>query len=115
MFRVHQPLVRVEHSSTHESIDWNKVWGRTMVKVREDRTKATDKDRSAIYSLALRVQLPYAPYYQVVRDLVKYPKYDAYALWVNPVDGFLAIAPEEHKEPIEKFLILMGHALHVIP
>lgn len=86
-----------------------------MVKVREDRAKATDKERSAIYSMALRVQLPYAPYYQVVRDLLTYPKYDAYALWVNPVDGFLSIAPEEHKEPIEQFLIVTGRLLHILP
>lgn len=97
------------------SVDWKAVWQKATEKLKTDRSKVTDVARAEIYSTAQLAGVPIPFYEEIGRDLHTYPKYDAYAMWVNPEGGFLSFAKPEDKSKIEHFLFAVGQFLDVIP
>jgi len=97
------------------SVDWKAVWQKAMEKLKTDRSKVTDVARAEILSTATMASVPETFRTQIGRDLHIYPKYDAYAMWVNPKGGFLFFATPEEKSKIEHFLFAVGQFLDVIP
>jgi hypothetical protein len=91
-----------------------------MEKLRTDRSKASDEERSKIYSIIMRHKFDYPLYHLMGFDLHVYPKYDAYAMWINPRGGILEtmriknITIVTPKEEIEKGLLEIGRVLGVI-
>lgn len=85
-------------------MDFKKAREEALLRLEEDRHKATFAERAQVHGIVLTYRPPAPIRLQIKHDLRTYPFYDALAMWLDVEGGLVRAAPGVMEKIVEAFL-----------